>query len=188
MEPESIYYRRRLPRYQPANATYFITFRLAGSLPRHIIAELKAERDSEERLFLKQPVLPDKPVKRYEMQKRYFGKFDALLDSGKTGPLWLGNSSVADLVAEAIRYRDGKMYDLIAYCIMPNHVHLVFSLLPSVVRPGWSHYVVTNILENLKWYTALKSNQILNRSGAFWQHESYDHVVRDGKELLRIIS
>ena len=50
-----------------------------------------------------------------------------------------------------------------------------------------SYYIVTKILQDLKSKTALKANKILNRSGAFWQHESYDHVVRDEKELRRIV-
>lgn len=41
----------------------------------------------------------------------------------------MADPSVADLVAEAIQFRDGKEYDLYAYCIMPNHVHLVIKLI-----------------------------------------------------------
>lgn len=74
---------------------------------------------------------------------------------------------------------------------MPNHVHLVI----YVGRPDWlsntrkpsEPYVLTRILENLKWYTALKCNEVLQRSGQFWQHESYDHVIREG-QLQRTIN
>ncbi|MCL4550567.1 MAG: hypothetical protein M1495_18605, partial [Bacteroidetes bacterium] len=46
---------------------------------------------------------------------------------------------------------------------------------------------VADILRKLKGATSRECNKTLNRSGAFWQHESYDHVVRDENELSRII-
>jgi len=90
---------------------------------------------------------------------------------------------IAEIVAEAIHYRNGKVYDLHAFTIMPNHVHLV-----AFVRQRDSlTNSLSDIMENLKWYTALKSNALLDRRGEFWQHESYDHVVRSGEELERTI-
>lgn len=64
-----------------------------------------------------------------------------------------------------------------------------------VERPDWSSYKgrhplstdIADILENLKWYTALNCNRILGREGQFWQHESYDHLIRDSEELERTI-
>jgi len=77
---------------------------------------------------------------------------------------------------------------------MPNHIHIVFK--PIVERKAFfaqnkqsikSLYVVTKIMQDYKKFTARKANKILNRTGKFWQHESFDHVVRDQKELLKII-
>ena len=48
--------------------------------------------------------------------------------------------------------------------------------------------IVTEILGKHKGSTARECNKLLNRSGKFWQHESYDHVVRNGKELNRIVN
>jgi REP element-mobilizing transposase RayT len=93
-------------------------------------------------------------------------------------------------VKEALHYRDGKEYDLYAYSIMPNHVHLVCKLLESEhMNPSeFKNYPLTTVLKSLKWYTALEANKVLNRTGsAFWQAESYDHVIRDSDELQRII-
>jgi putative transposase len=93
----------------------------------------------------------------------------------------LQNAVVAKVVSDAIHYRDGREYELLAHCIMPNHVHLVITL----ERNDISLY---KVLQSLKRFTAREANKILARAGAFWQHESYDHVVRDGKELLRVIA
>lgn len=174
------YYRRRLPHYHPPKATFFITFRLAGSLPTEIVAQLMEEREFRERLINKEKDARRKELLLEEERKRYFGHFDSFLDKAQSGNKWLADPNVADIVSEAIKHRDGKAYDLLAYCIMPNHVHLVV----DVERSDASLY---RILQSLKAYTAVKANGILSRSGQFWQHESYDHVVRSDAELKRII-
>ncbi len=175
-----IYYRRNLPHYQPPGATYFVTFRLAGSLPQEVVARLKEERAKAERLLVDTGGREEKD-KINELRKRYFVRFDKLLDAARQGPRWLQNAEVAKVVSDAIHFRDGREYDLLAYCIMPNHVHLVMAL----ERNGISLY---KVLQSLKRFTAREANKILSRAGAFWQHESYDHVVRDGKELVRVIA
>lgn len=175
-----IFYRRNLPHYHTPEAVYFVTFRLAGSLPQEAILCLKQEREATERQIAK--ITPPKQVKEEirMWRKKYFAKFDQLLDSSSNGVYHLSDKRVANIVADAIKYRDGKEYDLYTYCIMPNHVHMVF----SVKRFDKSLY---KILQSLKRFTAREANKILRRTGAFWQHESYDHVVRDQEELQRIV-
>ena len=181
MKDTQIYYRRNLPHYQPANATFFVTFRLAGSLPVEAIARLKEERIQNEKLLLK---IKDEKIRKKTMDdqhKRYFSKFDKMLDNAANNQSWLNNGLVARIIAEAMHFRDGNVYDLLAYCIMPNHVHMVF----TVERSGTSLYT---LLQSLKARTAREANKILHQKGSFWQHESYDHVVRNGKELERIVN
>ena len=110
----------------------------------------------------------------------YFERFDALLDCSSRGPRWLGEPSVAKIVVEALHFRDCKDYDLLTYCVMPNHVHLVC----TVQRNDIPLY---KILQSLKRHTGRQSNQFLNREGAFWHAESYDHVIRNGEELERTL-
>ncbi|MGA2624296.1 MAG: transposase [Bacteroidota bacterium] len=138
--------------------------------------------------------MSDNDVRRLkfeEAREQYFGKFDQFLDTSTEGHFWLRDDRIAGHVADAIIYRDRKVYDLLAYCIMPNHVHMVFSVerfaesLPA--RDGVSRYIVTDIIGSLKKFTAHEANKILHRSGIFWQHESYDHVVRNDRDLGRII-
>lgn len=191
MENIKIYYRRNLPHYQPPDATFFVTSRLAGSLPEEVIARLKEEYEQKEKLLLKIKNEKERKQKLIVERKRYFVRFDELLDKATEGPHWLKDERVAEEVAEAIHFRDGKKYELIAYCIMPNHVHLVFYVGRNVIstkRSNASRYILAPILQSLKGYTAHKANKILNRTGAFWQHESYDHVVQDERELERVIA
>ncbi len=126
-----------------------------------------------------------------ELGADYFEKFDSLLNSGTSGPRWLSDNLIARIVAEAIHYRDGKNYDLIAFTVMPNHVHLIAKVdgweQPNAGDLSCSRTPLTKTLESLKWYTALKCNAALRRRGAFWQHESYDHVIRDAAEFERCV-
>lgn len=141
---------------------------------------MKEKRSQDEELLLK---IQDEKVRRKMMadqRKRYFSTFDSMLDRAVNGRNWLHDERVSNMIAEAIRFRDGKAYDLLAYCIMPNHVHMVFTVERSTTS-------LCMILQSLKAYTAREANKILCQKGTFWQHESYDHVVRDGKELEHII-
>jgi len=63
---------------------------------------------------------------------------------------------------------------------MPNHIHIVFELIEG-------NRGISKIMQSIKRISARKSNQILNRTGKFWQDESYDRLVRDDKELYFII-
>jgi REP element-mobilizing transposase RayT len=144
------------------------------------VTRLKEVRAKADRLLVDTGGREEKD-KINELRKRYFVRFDKLLDTARQGPGWLRNAEVAEVVLDAIHYRDGREYELLAYCIMPNHVHLVMTL----ERNSVSLY---RVLQSLKRFTAREANKILFRAGAFWQHESYDHVVRDGKELVRVIA
>lgn len=187
-ESEKIYYHRHLPHYQPLHASYFITFRLSGSLPVQIIKQYKLERMMREKM-IKDDMNNNVKNKIIEIRKKYFQKFDQLLDRCEIGPDWMRDPEIADIVREALHFRDGSQYNLHAYTIMPNHVHLVFDTNSTCddSMKGISQYPVSAILENLKWYTALKANQQLNRRGTFWQQESYDHVIRNQEEFNRIV-
>jgi putative transposase len=169
-----------MPHYQPPWATFHVVFRLAGSLPVSVVRALQLGLKEQKK---KVAAITRSSIRRESLQSIYeahFREFERQLDIDVLGPRWLAESSIAEIVEEAIRFRDGKEYDLIASTIMPNHVHLVFE---PVGRRVSSTYRVTDILENLKWYTALHCNRELGRTGPFWQHESYDHVIRDGDEL-----
>jgi putative transposase len=132
-----------------------------------------------------------------------------LLDGTKTGPLWLKEERIADIVDEALRYRDGKVYRLDAFCVMPNHVHAVFAPFMTealaeraiqrqrnaqsgflTVEPNSDEIkvVMASIMQSLKGRTARQCNLALNREGQFWQHESFDHIIRNQSEWERIVN
>ncbi len=176
-------YNRNLPHIQPPGATFFITFRLAGSLPISVLMELQAETLRLQAEIERDPDPAKRVSRAYLEHRRFFGRWDQELDKG-LGPDWLRNAAVASLVADNLHFHNGKRYELVVFCIMPNHVHVV---LRPLLKDGESYYPLAQIMHTMKGYTAGRANRLLGRSGQFWLHESYDHVVRDANELERIV-
>jgi REP element-mobilizing transposase RayT len=153
-------YRRRLPHFQPDDAYIFLTWRLWGSVPA-----AKGRRIA----------CPTKTL----TPGRAFVVMDRALDRASTGPRWLRDPRIANLVAHAIRAgeTEKRFYELSSWVVMPNHVHML--ILPKVDVPV--------IMRWLKGSTARRANQLLERTGQpFWRDESYDHWVRHRKQLDRI--
>lgn len=178
-------YRRNLPHIQPADATLFITIRLAGSLPKNVLEELHQEQIRMEQYVKCIKNSSEQNRRRYRNQRLWFAKYDSYLDSAKTGPTWLNEPQIAQIVYDSILHLHNKVYELDTFTIMPSHLHIVFKPLvePDAILP----YSLAKIMHSLKRYTAREANKILDRTGKFWQHESYDHVVRDEEERQRII-
>jgi REP element-mobilizing transposase RayT len=152
------YYARHLPHWQPHGRSIFLTWRLHGSLPEEAVRRLKQGAGLS--------------------PGEYFLDVDRILDRAKTGECWLANSQIADCVAAAIRRGENLgHYVLQAFAIMPNHVHLLIE--PSIP--------IHQVTRSLKGVTAREAKVILSRTGNhFWQDESFDHYVRDGKQFNRI--
>ena len=202
------FYRRNLPHIQTPGATLFVTFQLAGSIPQHILTQWRMEKSRL--LRLQNDTGPESTQhrefeekdKNWERKRHWFRKFEETLDNADSGPVWLKDDRIAKEIAESLHYRDGKMYCLDAYCIMSNHVHVVFTPLTmqssrtdivnseenTAQTKDLCYNTLSVIMQSLKGYTARKANHLLGRSGAFWQPESYDHIVRDASEWQRIVA
>jgi len=106
----------------------------------------------------------------------------------------LKENDVAAVVQEALLNRYSDLYQLWAYVVMANHVHVF--LCPRLIEQANAppdadpQYVpLAKMTQSLKGFTALESNKLLNRTGqTFWQDESYDHWARDEEEFYRIIA
>ena len=158
--------RRNLPHWEQANATYFVTFRLADSLPASRLSELEEER----RQWLKFHPEPWSQEDKREYYQRFSDQLERWLDVGE-GSCLLARPEAAEIVAGALTHFDGERYDLSAWVVMPNHVHVL-------VTPREGHNL-GQILHSWKSFTANRLNAALGRSGPLWQRESYDHIVRN---------
>ena len=165
-----------LPHLKREGAAYFVTFRLAGTLPQSVLIQFKAERAA----IIATAEAARRPLTWHEQEELfrwYSARVDKYLDSGR-GDCWLKRPDIAELVAQALQFHAGQRFDLHAWAIMPNHVH-------AVLRPqgGWT---LSDILKSWKGYSAREANLQLHRVGRhFWQTESFDHLIRDDEDHYR---
>ena len=181
-------YRRNLPHLQPPGVRLFLTFRLAGSLPTSVLERWQEERKWLSYLEKTNPAYFARA--KLDFEREWFAKFESVLDGAASGPLWLKDEQVADLVADSFHYRDGSVYRLDAFSIMPNHAHMVFKpLLRQAGGGAKANYPsLASIMQSLKGFTARECNRLLGRHGEFWAHESFDHYIRDQDEWMRIVA
>jgi len=156
------YYERNLPHWHPAGCAIFITWRLAGTLPETLLGKLR-----------------NSP----EPANRKFALVDCELDRAAYGPRWLAETEIANAVQQSILKGAMELqhYELLAYVIMPNHVHLLVDPRMPIER----------ITRGIKGTTGHVANSVLGRKGLrFWQDESFDHWIRkpaEGEKIIRHI-
>ena len=174
-----LHFRGKLPHLKKEGAAYFVTFRLNDSLPAHEVARLKHERQ----LILEQARAAKSPLTWHEEEQLlawYCDKVESLLDAGH-GACWMSKPEVADLIGNALKFFDGQRYELRAWVVMPNRVHVVVWPMPG--------NLLSDILHSWKSFTSKQANKLLNRAGQpFWQTESFDHMIRDDTESVRLIT
>jgi REP element-mobilizing transposase RayT len=155
-----------LPHFDAGNIIQFVTFRLHDSVPAAVIDQWKQELhwSSETSPDSKEAVLLRKKIAEFE-------------DSGK-GACYLRDERIAKLVQDALECFDGERYRLIAWCIMPNHVHV----LTEVKR-----HSLSDIVHSWKSFTAHKSNKLLGRTGKFWMPDYFDRFIRNQQHFASTV-
>ncbi|CAA7613781.1 transposase [Magnetospirillum sp. SS-4] len=143
-----------LPHFDTPGTVQAVTFRLADSLPTDVFERILADHP------------PTEQVEAVEM----------LLDGGR-GECLLCQTVNARMVEDALLHFDGDRYRLLAWVIMPNHVHVV-------VEPN---IPLADLLHSWKSFTAKAINTVMGRSGRVWQPDYFDRFVRDSRHLERVI-
>ncbi|MCC5841822.1 MAG: DEAD/DEAH box helicase family protein [Opitutales bacterium] len=160
-----------LPHWEQGSVWYFVTFRLADALPQSVVQELKEER---ERWKQSHDLDNLSAVELAEYHRLFSDRYEALLNAG-SGSCVLRDPEIAQMMDSALHHFEGQRYELDEYVIMPNHIHVLVKPLPG-------HRLV-NILHSWKSFTANQINKRLGKTGQFWQHESYDHIVRHERAM-----
>lgn len=145
--------RGHLPHYDGAGEIQHIVFRLADSLPARALAAV---------------AVAPKDVR--------LAKAEANLDRG-FGSRALGNPRIAAPVATALQRFDGERHRLLAWCVMPTHVHVLVQQ-----AEGWP---LASVVHSWKSFAALQANRILGRSGSFWGRDYFDRAMRSDKQVER---
>ncbi|MFZ0300270.1 MAG: transposase [Candidatus Sulfotelmatobacter sp.] len=169
--------RGRLPHWEKDGAAYFITFRLADSLPKSVLDQIECERRAIVTTAnqLHRDLSTDERKKIQRLSTPVIEKF---LDNG-AGACHLRNPVIAEVMANTLCHFDQSRYRLFAWCIMPNHVHVVARLFPGEALAA--------VVHSWKSFSAKHANRVLGAHGAFWQREYYDHLIRGEEEFERAI-
>ncbi|MGB6223440.1 DUF3656 domain-containing U32 family peptidase, partial [Haloferula sp.] len=178
MTPQSITKRKgsNLPHWTAGGATYAVTFRQNDSLPKTALTDyLNAKANATK--VLNNARLKEDPSLIRDAEKRlheaYSEHLERALEQGH-GSCLLGNRKYAVVVENALKHFDGDRYELHAWAIMSNHVHVIFKPLGK--------NTLSEILHSWKSFTSHAINKQLSRTGDLWQDESYDHLIRGERD------
>ncbi len=178
-EPEDAVHRHHLhlPHWRQWGRSYFISTRLADSLPAHV-----RDRWIEQRNFwlTRHGHPPDADPhdlpeeQRNAFHREFTARFHELLDAGH-GECLLARPDLAAVLHEIMTCGHGVTYQLDAWVIMPNHFH-------ALVEP-LENTTLGDVLKRWKGAGARRINEACNRSGSLWQAEAFDHIVRSEAQL-----
>ncbi len=168
-----------LPHWRIPGAVYSVTFRLHDSLPAEVAESYRRMRAVlQRRIEEAMPTAGKYSIECGSLFEELSELFNTIIEPALNqgaGQCHLANPPIADLVRNAVMHFDGARYDLLAWSVMPNHVH-------ALLQPHEGHDLET-ILQSWKGFSAKKANELLGQKGTFWQDEYYDHIVRDGEDL-----
>jgi REP element-mobilizing transposase RayT len=156
-----------LPHFHQPRLVQSLTFRLHDAVPEPVVQSWKDELGWITNL----PATDPREVELRKLISRYE-------DAGH-GACWLRDERIATLVENALLHFDSQRYRLVAWCIMPNHVHGL-----AEISENWP---LAGIVHSWKSYTAHEANRILKRSGDFWFREYFDRFVRDDRHFANAV-
>jgi REP element-mobilizing transposase RayT len=167
-EPRGWHSRGYIPHFDSTHVIQHVTFHLADSLPRETVERMAAEI---------QALPPD----RRDIEKRR--RLEALVDAGH-GACWLRRPECARIVQDALLHFDGQRYQMIAWVVMPNHVHTLFQTLP-----GWS---LNTVVGSWKTFTANAIGRIVREPGQpsphVWHPEFWDRYIRNSNHFATALA
>ena len=153
----------RLPHWEQDGASYFITFRLADSLPKHLQDEWRRERAIWQELHPE----PWSSETESEYHNRFSGARERWLDASY-GACLLRNPDAREVLMEKLSLAAATVW---SHVIMPNHVHVLVSLPEDTELSLW--------LQLLKGGSSYAINRRLLRKGTLWAKDYFDRLIRD---------
>jgi REP element-mobilizing transposase RayT len=168
-EHKEWYSRGYLPHFDHPGLVQSISFRLHDSVPVEVMVKWKEELGLFEKAAIQELTVEEKRLKA--ALRRRIEKYE---DSGY-GACHLKDEQIATIMQDALLFFDNQRYHLLAWCVMPNHVHVVVETVQGFPLPG--------LLHSWRSFTANEANKILKCKGVFWMREYFDRFIRDQDQL-----
>ena len=164
--PKAWYSRGYLPHLDQPGIIQSVTFRLSDSVPAEVIAAWKSDL-----------AIAGDDTQEGSNSVKFRQRVDHYLDQGH-GECWLSDDRIAELVESALLHFDGIRYRLLAWVVMPNHVHALIETFDGIP--------LDSVIHSWKSFTSKQANKILGRSGQFWMQDYFDRYIRDDNHLAAV--
>jgi putative transposase len=161
------YSRGYLPHFDVPGTVQGVTFRLRDAVPHELVERWRKELGWYEDMKADDPAMVAlrERIARYE-------------DAGH-GACWLARREIGRMVEDALLHFDGERYRLLAWCVMPNHVHALIK-----THDG---FPLGDVVQSWKSFTAHEANKVLGRRGEFWMVDYHGRYIRDEKHFTDAI-
>jgi REP element-mobilizing transposase RayT len=166
--------RGNLPHWLVSDHAYFVTIRLAGTIPKPVLAELQTERDALAKVRANEESLT-------ELARQQFLRVERCLHAVDNSRNWLTRRRIPEIVLSNLDWIEQQCgWQVYAATVQANHVHLLLRN-----NEGRSAGLLKD-LGQYKNYVARQINQVLGRTGAFWAREGFDHWCRDEAKVISV--
>jgi REP element-mobilizing transposase RayT len=180
-----------LPHCDKPGLTQFVTFRLWDSMPasrrcewEHLLAinvRSDAPRSGTASTVSNTGARSiasrdDEAIAKSRREQRQ--KLEEYLDRSH-GECFLRDPRVATLIENTLRFHHGQRFDLLAWVVMPNHVHAVLKV--GDTTP------LSKIIQNWKSISAVAANKLVGRSDDYWQEDYWDTFMRDEEQTRKAV-
>ena len=176
-EDETVRTRRNLPHWSQKGRLYFITWRLADSLPQEALKRIRSDRRKWVREHGDIRIEDMGPMLKKEWYRLFHHRVQQWLDAGH-GACVLRRPDALRIMVEALYHFHGERYHLGSFAIAGNHVHVLVAPRPAVE--------ISSILHSWKSFTANAINNALGRTGRLWMDEYFDRLLRNQMHLERV--
>jgi REP element-mobilizing transposase RayT len=163
----------KLPHWQQNQCTCFVTFRLRDSIPAACLTHWKADRQN----WLRMHPQPWDFETEQEYHRRFSHFIDRQLDDCH-GRCLLRDSVCSEIVEESLSHFDGERYLLHCHVVMPNHIHVLFSLDPAER--------LERVVSTWKRWSSTAIGRHSGEKGGIWQRDYFDRLIRDWAHFINV--
>lgn len=165
----------KLPHWNQEDIYVFLNFRLGDSLPQQKLNQLKSERN----IWMLSHPQPWSQQTENEFHRKFSHRIEQWVDKGY-GCCFFRNSFPTSILVATMLHDDGIKYELVAYVVMPNHVHALVRMFENIR--------VETLMQEWKSISSHKLKKQFGSEWCDWMENYFDRAIRDENHLNNVIS